>query len=104
MRSIPALVVVALLSITLLSGSAVAADAGDTAVVDQVGDEYALIFVDSGGQQEGRLVETTDLPAEARHANAVLRRVDGEWRYDEAETERRYEAAQSRFDNLSEDL
>ena len=104
MRSIPALVLVALLSMTLVSGSAVAADAGDTAVVDQVGEEYALIFVEEGGQQVGRLVETTELPEEGRHANAVLREVDGEWTYDEAETERRYEAAQSRFDELSEDL
>jgi len=104
MRSILALLVVALLSMTLVSGSVVAADGGDTAVVDQVGEEYALIFVEEGDQQEGRLVETTDLPEEGRHENAVLQRVDGEWTYDAAETERRYEAAQNRFDELSEDL
>ena len=104
MRSMSALVVVALLSMILVSGSAVADDGGDTAVVDQVGEEYALIFVEVDGGQDGRLVEKRDLPEEARHANAVVRNVDGEWRYDEAETERRYEAAQRRFDDLSEDL
>ena len=105
MRSIPALVAVALLSITLLSGPAVAADSGDTMVVDDIGEEYALVFIEADGETvDNRLIETEELPTEARHANAVLRNVDGEWVYDEAATERRYEAAQTRFDELSEDL
>lgn len=101
MRSIIAFGTIVLLSTALLSGVA-AADAEETAVVDRLEDDYAVLLVEEDGETtEQRVVDPQELPEEGRFEGAVHRVVDGEYVYDEAETERRQRESASWFDRLS---
>jgi hypothetical protein len=77
------------------------------AVVDRIEDGLAAVIPQADGEAvDELLVDPETLPESARHADAVLEIVvvDGEIHevtYDAEETERRKEAAQSRFDRLS---
>ncbi|QLH77244.1 DUF3006 domain-containing protein [Halosimplex rubrum] len=78
-----------------------------TAVVDSVEDGFATVFFERDGDEVGNaVVESSDLPESARHADAILS-VDIEggtvasYDYDPERTESRNEAAQNRFDQLS---
>lgn len=84
------------------------ADGTYTAVVDSIEDGLATVFFEEDGEEVGDAVlDAGDLPEDGRHADAILSAtVEGgvviEWEYREAKTEQRKEAAQSRFDRLSE--
>ncbi len=79
-----------------------------TAVVDEVERELARLELETvDGELYGTVVEVSELPPEGRHESAVLsvRLVDEEVveaEYDEAEEQHRREAAQARFDRLSQ--
>jgi hypothetical protein len=104
MRSILAFGTVVLLATALLSGVA-AADAETTAVVDRLGDDYAVLLIEEGGETvDQRVVEPDELPPEGRHEGAVLDVVCGEYVYDESETDSRQDRLQDLFDSLSERL
>ena len=83
------------------------ADGTYTAVVDAVEDGIATVFFERGGGEVGNAVlDANRLPSEGRHANAVLRvRIEegsiATATYDPERTSIRSEAAQSRFDRLS---
>ncbi|WP_058364959.1 DUF3006 family protein [Haloparvum sedimenti] len=78
-----------------------------TAVVDSVEDGLATVFFERGGEEVGNAVlEAARLPADARHADAVLSVTvrDGvlaSASYDPESTATRADAAQDRFDRLS---
>lgn len=78
-----------------------------TAVVDSVEDGLATVFFERDGEEAGNaLVKASRLPADARHADAVLSVTldDGQIAsasYDPEQTATRGEAAQDRFDRLS---
>ncbi|WP_284014761.1 DUF3006 domain-containing protein [Halobaculum litoreum] len=77
-----------------------------TVVVDRIEDGLAALEVRDGDDSYELLVEPAALPADARHANAVVdvEIVDGEIVdavYDAAETDERRSRAQSRFDRLA---
>jgi hypothetical protein len=84
------------------------ADGTDTAVVDRFEDELAVVLVEGDGDVVGEMVvEASVLPEAGRHVDAVMvvefverELVDVEYRAEE--TEERQEAAQSRFERLSE--
>lgn len=100
MRPIAILCAAALLAIALSSG--VAADAGETAVVDRLEGGQAVLLVESDGETtDQRVVDVGELPAEGRHEGAVHRIVDGAYVYDAAETERRSSDAEETFDRLA---
>ena len=79
-----------------------------TAVLDRFEDELAVLLVEGEDDLAGELVvEREALPEDGQHVDAVLSVVVeegelGEASYLEQETEERSEAAQSRFDRLSE--
>ena len=79
-----------------------------TAVVDTVEDGFATVFFEKEGEEVGNAVlDSAILPEAARHADAILSITieDGEIvesTYDAEDTERRNDAAQSRFDRLSQ--
>lgn len=79
-----------------------------TAVVDRIEGDLAVLLLERGSETVGDLVVSrADLPADARAPDAVLSVTieDDELveaRYDDAETERRAERAQSRFDRLAD--
>ena len=79
-----------------------------TAVVDSVEDGLASVFFERDGESlGGDVIEATTLPEAAREADAILHVTveDGEcieWDYDPELTDERAEAAQSRFDRLSQ--
>lgn len=79
-----------------------------TAVVDTIEDGFATVFFEQDGEEVGNAVlDPEELPTDAQHADAILTVTigDGELmdaEYDPEETERRKEAAQNRFDRLSE--
>jgi len=83
-------------------------DGSYTAVVDSIEDGLATVFFEADGEDVGdALVDAYLLPEEGRHADAIFEVTveDGTvvgWEYDEALTEQRKEAAQDRFDRLSE--
>ena len=83
-------------------------DAGTyTAVVDSVEDGFVTVFFERDEEDvEDAVLDTSELPEEGRHADAIftVTVVDGEpveWRYEADETARRKERAQDRFDQLS---
>ncbi|QKY17510.1 DUF3006 family protein [Halorubrum sp. CBA1229] len=84
------------------------ADGTYTAVVDAIEDGLATVFFERDGDDVGDAVLDADrLPDEGRHADAILdvRIEDGSIAtatYDPDLTESRSEAAQDRFDRLSE--
>jgi len=84
------------------------ADGTYTAVVDAIEDGLATVFFERDGDDVGDAVLDADrLPEEGRHADAILdvRIEDGSIAtatYDPDLTEARSEAAQDRFDRLSE--
>lgn len=101
MRFTAVLCAVALLAIVLSSG--VAADTGETVVVDRIEGEQAVLLVETDGvTTDQRVVDVDDLPVDGRQEGAVLQPVDGGYAYDEAETERRRSDAESRFDQLTD--
>jgi hypothetical protein len=79
-----------------------------TAVVDAVEDALATIFFEAAGDEVGSVVvDASVLPADARHADAILAvtvrdadLVDAD--YQPQRTKARKEAAQDRFDRRSE--
>ncbi|MDB2223230.1 DUF3006 family protein [Halorubrum ezzemoulense] len=79
-----------------------------TAVVDGVEDGLATVFFERDGDEVGDAVlDASRLPPDGGHADAVLSvTLDGgrieAASYEPEETERRAEAAQDRFDRLSE--
>jgi len=79
-----------------------------TAVVDRIEDGLASLLLEVSGEDAHKVtVDPGTLPANARHSDAVLEVTvaDGdlvETVYDAAETNRRQEAAQRRFDRLLE--
>jgi len=79
-----------------------------TAVVDNVEDGLATVFFERDGDEVGNAVlDASRLPPEGRRADAVLSvTLDGgrigSASYQPERTERRGEAAQDRFDRLSE--
>jgi len=79
-----------------------------TAVVDNVEDGLATVFFERDGADVGNAVlEVSQLPSEGRHADAVLSVTLDDGRiesasYEPERTESRSEAAQDRFDRLSE--
>ena len=83
-------------------------DGSYTAVVDEVEDNLARLELEAAdGELYGSVVDLSRLPSEGRHESAVLsvRLVDGEVvdaDYNEAEEQQRREAAQTRFDRLSQ--
>lgn len=101
MRLTAILCAAALLAIALSSG--VAADTGETAVVDRLESGQAVLLIESDGETtDQRVVDVAELPAEGRHEGAVLRLVDGTYVYDEAETERRTSDAGDTFERLAD--
>jgi hypothetical protein len=84
------------------------ADGTYTAVVDAIEDGLATVFFERDGDDVGDAVFDADrLPEEGRHADAILdvRIEDGSIvtaTYEPDLTEARSEAAQDRFDRLSE--
>ncbi len=78
------------------------------AVVDRIEDGLAAVLVEGVDEPlQELLVDPADLPEAARHADAVLRieiRASEmtDVTYRPAETERRADRAQSRFDRLSQ--
>jgi hypothetical protein len=78
-----------------------------TAVVDSVEDGFVTVFFERDGEDVGDAVlDTSELPEEGRHADAIftVTVVDGEpveWRYEADETAQRKGRAQDRFDQLS---
>lgn len=79
-----------------------------TAVVDSIEDELATVFFERDGESlGGDVIDATRLPEKAREADAILHVTveDGactEWVFDPETTEERAEAAQRRFDRLSQ--
>ncbi|PHQ38654.1 hypothetical protein DJ69_10055 [Halorubrum persicum] len=84
------------------------ADGEYTAVVDSIEDGLATVFFESDGDEVGNAVLDADrLPDEGRHADAILDvRIEAgsisTATYDAERTSTRSEAAQDRFDRLSE--
>ncbi|MBX0326032.1 DUF3006 domain-containing protein [Halomicroarcula sp. F13] len=78
-----------------------------TAVVDSIEDGLATVFFERDGEEVGDAVlDSTVLPEDGRHADAILSvTVEDEafvdWTYEPDRTETRKEAAQDRFDRLS---
>lgn len=77
-----------------------------TAVVDRIEETLATLEVSGGDERYNLVVGEEELPADGRHADAVLRitviddeLADAEYQSDE--TEQRQTDAQSRFDRLS---
>jgi major membrane immunogen (membrane-anchored lipoprotein) len=80
-----------------------------TAVVDRFEDELAVLEVSGENERYEHALDRTDLPEDARHADAVLvvDIQDGNVvaaRYEAEETDTRADDAQSRFDRLSKRL
>jgi hypothetical protein len=77
-----------------------------TAVVDSIEDGLATVFFEQDGEEVGdAIVAASVLPEDGRHPDAILSvsvdRTAVEWNYDPQTTEARKEAAQDRFDRLS---
>ena len=79
-----------------------------TAVVDTIEDGLATVFFERDGEDVGNAVlESSQLPSDAQHADAILSvtLTDGHIEsasYNPDATDTRAEAAQDRFDRLSE--
>lgn len=79
-----------------------------TAVVDSIEDGLATVFFEQDGTEMGSaVIDSTALPTEAQHADAILEVTveDGEMleaRYDPEQAKERKEAAQDRFERLAE--
>lgn len=84
------------------------ADGTYTAVVDSIEDGLATVFFEQDGEEVGDAVlEASVLPAEGRHADAILSvtvedSTPVEWTYEPETTEARQEKAQDRFDRLAQ--
>jgi hypothetical protein len=83
-------------------------DGSYTAVVDRIEDGYAAILLEVDGKDAHELVvDVSELPADGRHADAVLaveitdeKLVEATYKPDE--TQKRRDAARERFGRLSE--
>jgi len=79
-----------------------------TAVVDTIEDGLATVFFERDGDEVGNAVlDASELPSDAQHADAILSVTlsDGDIEsasYNPEATDTRAEAAQDRFDRLSE--
>jgi hypothetical protein len=79
-----------------------------TAVVDTIEDGLATVFFERDGDEVGNAVlDASELPSDAQHADAILSVTvsDGDIEsasYNPEATDARAEAAQDRFDRLSE--
>jgi len=79
-----------------------------TAVVDTIEDGLATVFFERDGDEVGNTVlDASELPSDAQHADAILSvtLTDGYIKsasYNPEATDTRAEAAQDRFDRLSE--
>jgi len=79
-----------------------------TAVVDSIEDDLATVFFERDDEEVGNAVlEVSQLPSDAQHADAILSVTLTEssiksTTYKPEETTTRAEAAQDRFDRLSE--
>jgi len=79
-----------------------------TAVVDSIENDLATVFFERDGEEVGNAVlEASQLPSDAQHADAILSVTLTEGTIESAtykpeETATRAEAAQDRFDRLSE--
>ena len=79
-----------------------------TAVVDTIEDGLATVFFERDGDEVGNTVlDASELPSDAQHADAILSvtLTDGYNKsasYNPEATDTRAEAAQDRFDRLSE--
>ncbi|WP_311171790.1 DUF3006 domain-containing protein [Halobellus ordinarius] len=78
-----------------------------TAVVDTIEDGLATIFFEQDGDEVGdAIIDANTLPADARHADAILT-VEiaaaeiNQMDYEPERTETRKQSAQDRFDRLS---
>jgi len=77
-------------------------------IIDSIEDGLATVFFEADAAEVGHAVlEASTLPAEGRHADAIFSVTveDGaavEWVYEPETTETRREAAQDRFDRLSQ--
>ncbi|WP_083761693.1 DUF3006 domain-containing protein [Natronomonas pharaonis] len=104
MRTATALCVVALLSTALLSGVA-AAEADQTAVVDRIGDDYAVMLIEEDGETvDQAVVDPETLPDEGRYEGAIYQVVDGEYVYDGEESDDRDSRLGELLEALSERL
>lgn len=91
------------LFVTALSSGVVAAEAAETAVVDRIEGDEAVLLVETDGRTSGqRQVDLEELPGDGRHEGAVLVPVGDEYVYDASATERRTSAADERFDELAD--
>ena len=78
-----------------------------TAVVDSIEGGLATVFFEQDGDEAGdALLDVSQLPDDGQHADAVLSVIvmDGvieDSEYDSERTKQRSEAAQNRFDRLS---
>jgi len=79
-----------------------------TAVVDKIEDGLATVFFERDGDEMGNAVlDASELPSDAQHADAILSVTLSEGDIESASynpdaTDTRAEAAQDRFDRLSE--
>ena len=79
-----------------------------TAVVDTIEDGLATVFFERDGEDVGNAVlDASELPSDAQHADAILSVTLSEGdiesaSYNPEATDTRAEAAQDRFDQLSE--
>ncbi|OYR78897.1 hypothetical protein DJ71_16985 [Halorubrum sp. E3] len=79
-----------------------------TAVVDSIEDGLATVFFEQDGDEVGNaVIDPAELPADGRHADAILtvEILEGNIsssEYDPDQTETRSNTAQDRFDRLSE--
>lgn len=97
MRPLLAFWTVVLLSTALLA--APAAGAETYAVVDRIGDDYAVLLLEEGDETiEQRVVDPAVLDEPGRYEGAVHHVVDGEYVYEASESERRERSASARFD------
>jgi len=83
-------------------------DGDYTAVVDSIEDGLARVFFEQDGEEVGNaVIDPAELPADGRHADAVLTvelrdSVIISQHYEPDQTETRSDTAQERFDRLSE--
>jgi hypothetical protein len=92
-----AFLTVVLLSTALLAGIA-AGDDDTYAVVDRMGEDYAVLLIEEDGETtEQRVVDPSELEPDGRFEGAVHRLVDAGYEYDRAETERRQRSSSNRY-------
>ena len=100
-----ALVLALVLSVTVGSTLAPGDSDPDRIVVDRIGDGYAVLLVENGGEtDEQQVVDPTTLPVNARYEGAILEAEEVGYSYDRQTTEARERALSRWFDALSEPI